>query len=267
MYKTKWLSLLLVLTLIVALTLTGCGGGNNNTPDPDEEEGITVKIGSQGYPEVEILAELAKALVEENTPHKVEHVRNLGSSLGAHEATIAGQLDMNNNFTGTLFLGLYEQDGLTDEWRDPDKVHAYLQEHMLEDYGMFVFPSYGYNNTYAIAVPRTWAEENNVTKQSDLEPFAKDMTLAVTPTWLNYPGQGYPEYTELYGFSFKNTVEMNTGLMYIAIANDEVDAINSYSTDGQLVSGDLIALEDDKGFNPPYYGVLIANNDSWQQID
>ncbi|NLZ92559.1 MAG: hypothetical protein GX922_00875 [Firmicutes bacterium] len=253
MQRTKFIIVLLALALFVTTALTGCGSQK-------EQEGITLKLGSQGFVEVEILAELAKILVEEQTPHKVEHVRNLGSSLAAHEATADNQLQMNNNFTGTLFLGLLEQE-LTDEWRDPDKVFQYVKDQMMEKYNMFVFPSYGYNNTYCLAVPRKWAEEHNVTKQSDLAPYAKDMTLAITAPWANIPGQGYNEYTELYGFKFGKTVEMNSSLMYIAIEKGEVDAINCFSTDGQLVAADLIALEDDLGFNPPYYGILIVRND------
>lgn len=252
MQKTKFITVLLVLTLLVAV-LAGCG-------QQEENEGITFKLGSQGFVEVEILAELAKIIVEEHTPHKVDHVRNLGSSLAAHEATVGNQLQMNNNFTGTLFLGLLDQE-LTDEWRDPDKVFQYVQEQMMEQHNMYVFPSYGYNNTYCIAVPREWAEKHNVTKQSDLAEYAQDMTLAITAAWADIPGQGYKEYTELYGFTFGKTVEMNSALMYIAIGNDEVDAINCFSTDGQLVAGDLLVLEDDLGFNPPYYGILIVRND------
>lgn len=46
------------------------------------------------------------------------------------------------------------------------------------------------------------------------------------------------------------------------IDKGEVDAINVYSTDGQLAAQDLVALEDDKDFNPPYNGVLVARNDT-----
>jgi glycine betaine/choline ABC-type transport system substrate-binding protein len=256
----RFISLLLLLILVLAGTLTGCGKGDTAGSTSAEEKGVTLKIGSQGYAEVEILAELVKILIEEKTPHKVEHVRNLGSSLAAYEATIKGQLDMCNNFTGTLFLGLYEE-GLAEEYRDPQKVWEFVRENLAKDHGVTVFPSYGYNNSYCVAVPRKWAEENNINKQSDLAPFAQDLRLAVTPSWLNYPRQGYKEYTELYGFTFKEAVEMNRSLMYMAIANGEVDAINAYSTDGELLVGDLKILEDDKGFNPPYYGILLVRTE------
>lgn len=239
-------------------TLCSCNGGEPE--GEDTEKGTTFKIGSQGYAEVEILGELVKALIEENTVHKVNHITNLGSSLAGHEATVRGDLDMYPTFTGTLFLGLLEQT-LTDENRDPDNVYNYVHEKMLEKYNMYIVPPYGYNNIYAIAVPREWAEENNVTKQSELAPFATDMILAVDHSWLHYPGQGYKEYTDLYGFKFKETPEMDFGIMYNAIAKGEVDAINCYSTDGQLVAQDLLVLEDDLGFNPPYNGILAVRNE------
>jgi osmoprotectant transport system substrate-binding protein len=247
-----------VFTIVAAvslLLLSGCGGNKEST------EGAVLKIGSQGYAEVEILGELAKALIEENTPHKVEHITSLGSAIAGHEATVRGDLDMNTSFTGTLFLGLLQQE-LTDEWRDSDKVFQYVHEKMLEKYGLYAVPPYGYNNTYAVAVPRAWAEQHNVTKQSDLKPFAKDMVLAVDQSWKNYPGQGYKEYTELYGFEFKATPEMDFGIMYMAIDKGEVDAINCYSTDGQLIAQDLLVLEDDLGFNPPYNGILVVRNET-----
>ena len=247
---------ILVVSIVLALALSGCSGG--------QKEGTTFKVGSQGYAEVEILAEMAKALIEAKTPHKVEHVRNLGSSMAMHEATVSGDLHINTSFTGTLFLGLLEQK-LTDEYRNPTKVYEYVRDNMKAKYKFEVLPPYGYNNTYAIAVPRAWAEERKITKQSDLAPYAKDMIIAVDQTWKTYPGQGYKEYTELYGFTFKDAPEMDFGIMYRAIAQGEVQAINAYSTDGQLIAQDLLVLEDDKGFNPPYNGILVVRGDVLEQ--
>ena len=251
-HRKKVFVLMLAVVAAIAAIVAGCSSSRKNER--------VFKVGTQGYAEVEILGEIVKAIIEEKTAYQVQHVKSLGSAIAAHEATVRGDLDMHTGFTGTSFLGLFEQT-LTDEWRDPDKVYTYVRDQYLEQYNMYVFPPYGYNNTYAVAVPRQWAEKHNVTKQSDLAPYAKDMVLAVDQTWKDYPGQGYKEYTELYGFAFKETPQMDFGLMYQAIAKGEVDDINCYSTDGQLIAQDLLVLEDDKGFNPPYNGVLICRND------
>jgi len=252
--RTRMIALVVALAVLLVLPLSACGKSGGT------QKSVTFKVGTQGYAEVEILGELWKALVESKTPHKVEHVRSLGSSTAGFEATIRNDLQMFTSFTGTLYLGLLEQK-LTDEYRDPDKVFAKTKELLQEKHKLYAAPPYGYNNTYAVAVPRAWAEANKVTKQSELAPFAKNMVLAVDQTWLSYPGQGYKEYTELYGFTFKSTPAMEMGLIYRAIANKEVDAVNVYSTDGQLVAQDLVVLEDDKGFNPPYNGILVLRQD------
>ncbi|MEW6662915.1 MAG: glycine betaine ABC transporter substrate-binding protein [Bacillota bacterium] len=261
--KQKVVVVLLV-AMVLLLSLAGCGGekGSQGQEQPKQEtpKSETFKIGTQGYTEVVILGEMVKALIEANTPHKVQHVSNLGTSLASHEATVRGELHINTTFTGTVFLGLLEQK-LTDEYRDPDKVYQFVKKAFQEKYNLYAFAPYGYNNTYAIAVPRKWAEENNVAKISDLKPFAPNMTIGVDHSWKSYPGQGYKEFTELYGFEFKRVPEMDFGLMYRAISKGEIDAICAYSTDGQLLAHNLLVLEDDKGFNPPYNGILVARMD------
>lgn len=256
--KKSRLFVAITFALVFALALVGCG--DQKTGNNDKDEFATFRIGTQGYAEVETLAEIVKTIIEEKTPHKVEHIKNLGSVLAGHEATLQDNLDMYTSFTGTAFLGLFEQT-LTQENRDPEKVYQYVAEHYLEEFDLYAVPPYGYDNTYAIAVPRKWAENNNVTKISDLTSHASKMTLAVDQTWKDYPGQGYKEFTELYGFEFKETPQMDFGLMYRSIEMGDVDAICAYSTDGQLAAQDLLVLEDDLQFNPPYNGILVLHNE------
>jgi osmoprotectant transport system substrate-binding protein len=193
--KAVFKILTLVLTLaMLASVLVACADNSSKS--------TTIKIGSQGYAEVEILAEIFKAVIEAKTDHKVEHVRSLGSAMAGFEATKSNDLQAFTGFTGTFFLGLLEQE-MTDENRDPQTVYEITRDMMDEQYDMYCAEPWGYNNTYGIAVARTWAEENNVKTQSDMAKFAPDMKLAVDQTWLNYPGQGYNEYTKIYGLSTK----------------------------------------------------------------
>jgi osmoprotectant transport system substrate-binding protein len=264
--RKKRFPAVLALVVVLALLATGCAGGGQAPEAPGGQaankpgDGSTLRIGSQGYAEVEIQGEIAKALIEAKTNHKVEHVKNLGSAMALHEAMVNGDLDMAISFTGTLFLGLLRQK-LTPEWRNPDKVWQYVHDEMLKKYGVYTFPAYGYNNVYAIAVPKATVEKLNLKKVSDLKPYAQDMVLATDTTWQDYPGQGYKEFQELYGFKFKDALPMDFGLMYRAVRSGEVDAVCTYSTDGRNISHNLVILEDDKGFNPPYYGILVARND------
>lgn len=253
--KHKIKLLTIVLALAMAMTvLVSCDGGSDGGP-------TTFKVGSQGYAEVEILGEIFKIVVEDKTEHSVEHVRSLGSAIAGFEATKGNDLQAFTGFTGTLLLGLLEQE-LNEETSDPQAAYEMTRDMMDEQYDMYCAEPWGYNNTYGIAVDRAWAEENNVVTQSDMAAFAPDMRLAVDQTWLNYPGQGYNEYAKLYGFEYKEVIPMDLGLIYEAFAKGEVDAVNCYTTDGQLVAMDMVVLEDDKKFNPPYNGILVLRNDT-----
>jgi osmoprotectant transport system permease protein len=52
--------------------------------------------------------------------------------------------------------------------------------------------------------------------------------------------------------------EMEIGLMYDAIKNNEVDLISGFSTDGRIMAYDLKTLKDDKNYFPPYHAFGIV---------
>jgi osmoprotectant transport system permease protein len=63
---------------------------------------------------------------------------------------------------------------------------------------------------------------------------------------------GYPKLAALYKLNL-NTKILNHGLLYRAAAEQEVDVICGYSTDGRIKAYDLTVLEDDKNAFPPYH--------------
>jgi osmoprotectant transport system substrate-binding protein len=251
----------IVWLLVLMLLLVSCGQPNRaSEAGPD---GITVRISSSDYGEVEILAEMVKALIENETDHKVERILNMTDFI-SFAAMGQGDLDMYTTFTGTQFMGTLEQE-LTPEWRDPDKVWQYVHERLLDEYGYYTFEPYGYNNVYGLAVSKVTAGKLKLKTISDIVPYAAEMVLATDQTFQDRPGQGYKEFCETYGFKFKNAVAMEMGLMYRALATKEADAAVVYTTDGRNSGQDLVVLEDDKQFNPPYYGMLIARADLLEQ--
>ena len=50
---------------------------------------------------------------------------------------------------------------------------------------------------------------------------------------------------------------MDQGLTYEALKNGELDVNVSFSTDGRIAKFNLVNLEDDAGFFPPYHCVPI----------
>lgn len=86
------------------------------------------------------------------------------------------------------------------------------------------------------------------------EPFR----AGVPPEFLERP-DGYRGLEEFYGFDIP-TVEMNASLMYEALANQRVDVIVGYSTDGRIKAFDLKVLQDDRRYFPPYDCAPLVTN-------
>lgn len=57
-------------------------------------------------------------------------------------------------------------------------------------------------------------------------------------------------------------LQMDPGLMYRCLADGTVDVINAFATDGRIRAYDLLVLEDDRGFFPPYEAMPIVRADT-----
>jgi len=74
---------------------------------------------------------------------------------------------------------------------------------------------------------------------------------------------GYKGLTQAYGFQFPDApMQMDAGLMYKACADGDVDVICAFATDGRIAAYDLVTLEDDKGFFPPYYAAPLVRGET-----
>lgn len=219
----------------------------------------TITIGSGNFAEPQILAEAVKILIEENTDLEVSHVRNFSGSSLIHSAFLAGDIDFYVSYTGTQFTGILGME-VTQEWKDPKKIEDYVQEQFYDRFDATWFDTFGFNNTYAVAVSRDFAEKRNITQISDLSEYASEMTIAMDNTFRERVGDGFDDFLQVYNLDFKRPVSMDYGLMYRAVGSGEVDAAIAYSTDGRIAALDLVIIEDDRHFFPPYDGALVARN-------
>lgn len=74
---------------------------------------------------------------------------------------------------------------------------------------------------------------------------------------------GYEGLKEHYDLSFAAPPkQMDPGLMYRAVADGTVDVIDGFATDGRIPAYNLVALEDDRGFFPPYYAAPVVRRET-----
>lgn len=227
-----------IMALLVAMTtlLTGCGAGNQ------------IIIGTQTFTETKILAEMYKGLIEDRSDLSVKVIPDLAASPLVLTSLRKGELDMGTLYSGEIFNGYFP----IEDTKDRERVLQQAQEGFKNTFDLVWMDSLGFENTYAFTVRRQLAEERGYKKISDVEKDADNLRLGVDTTWMERPSDGYPAFQKAYGFKFKQEYPMEQSLVYQAASNQQVDIVLAYSTDPRLKEYDLVTLEDDKQFFPPF---------------
>lgn len=213
----------------------------------------TITVGSKDFTEQRILANIYADLIEENTDLKVDRKLGLGGTQIVFTAVESGSVDFYVEYTGTIYSSLLKQ---TDK-RTPDETYDYVKQQLNDDYNLSVLDPIGFNNTYTLAVEPELAEKYNLKTFSDLAAVSDQLRIAPTIEIMNRP-DGLENLLTTYNMKFQKTTPMNSTLRYTAIDTGESDVIDAFSTDGLLKKFELVVLEDDKDYFPPYYAVPIV---------
>ena len=246
----KHLKSLFLLALAFTLLLSGCGQVASNKNEP-------VKIASTYISESQIVAHMIKILVERETDHPVEIINNLGSGTVVHQAMMRGDANVSAiRYTGTDLTGALGMDPIT----EPKKARKTVVEAFKKRFNQTYFDSYGFENTFAFMVTKETAKKYNLKKVSDMKRVANKLRAGVDATWVKRKGDGYEGFKQKYGYSFNEIRPMQIGLVYEALAHNKMDVVLGYTTDGRIQSYDLVILEDDLHFFPPYDAAPVAND-------
>ena len=234
-----------IITLIALIGLAACGGEK------------TVIIGSKEFTEQVILREMMAALIEGNSDIEVDQ-KFLGGTLICFESLKNGKIDLYAEYTGTALTAILKQEPMT----DPQAVYDNVKDAFTKQYELVWLKPLGFNNTYTVTMRKAQAEELGVKKISDLEAHKDKLTSGFTHEFMER-ADGYPGLVKHYGWSLgKEPKGLDPGLMYKAIADGEVDLICGFATDGRIPAFDLVMLEDDKQFFPPYYAAPVVRSDT-----
>lgn len=251
---------------VAAATVTG-------GPAVFAQDKPTVKVGSKDFTEQLILGEIIAQLLEDNG-YPVERQFNIGTLI-VHEAMVNGDVDTYIEYTGTGLIAILghelpprNEEGSEDETASTpeasgsyaEKVYDIVAEDYPEEFGVEWLEPWGFNNTYAIAMRREHAEELGITKISELTPIAGDLTLGSTAETIARE-DGVIGLEKVYGLEFGDVMSLDLGLLYSALRDGEVDVITCNSTEGRIQSMDLVVLEDDLEFYPPYYAAPVVRQD------
>lgn len=216
----------------------------------------TVRIGAKNFTEQELLGELVAQLIERHTDLKVQRRFGLGGSDICHAALVGGELDLYVEYTGTALLNILKYQVI----HNGDEAFSTVAKAYRDRYDLEWLPPIGFNNTYTITVRSATADELDLTTISDLRPRGGQLSGGFTSEFMERP-DGYPGLHKLYGFKLNSTVDLEPGLMYQAVAQEQVDVICAFATDGRLTAYDLRVLDDDQHFFPPYDAAPIVRGE------
>ncbi|HUB00015.1 MAG TPA: glycine betaine ABC transporter substrate-binding protein [Terracidiphilus sp.] len=232
----------------IAAALTGCEPPRPNHP----------VIGAKNFTEQVILGELLAQEIEAKSGLRVERRFYLAGSYICQQALVAGRIDAYVEYTGTALTAILKQP--ID--RNPQQVLATVRLLYQTRYHVTVTPPLGFENTFAMVIRSEDARRLHLTTLSQAARYTPQWRLGVGYEFQQRP-DGLPGLSKAYGLNFAAPPRvMDLGLLYRALISHQVDMIAANSTDGQIAEFNLVVLEDDKHFFPPYDAVPLVRDDA-----
>jgi osmoprotectant transport system permease protein len=212
-----------------------------------------IVVGSKDFTEQLILGEIVAQTIERETGLPVRRRLNLAGTLLCDRALLTGDIDVYVEYTGTALTAVFHRPLSTDRETVLNTVRQ-----LYADSGRNLLPPLGYDNTFAILVRGSDAREKDLRTIDDAAKVAPTWRAGFGYEFLERP-DGYRGLARTYGLAFRSPPQvMELTLTYRALASRQVDLIAGDTTAGLIKSLDLVQLEDNRHFFPPYDAVPVA---------
>jgi osmoprotectant transport system substrate-binding protein/osmoprotectant transport system permease protein len=173
----------------------------------------------------------------------------LGSNV-IFDALASNDVDVYVDYSGTLWVNQFHQSDTPPR----EQLLAELKA-TLEKQNITLFGELGFENAYALVMPKKRAEALGIHSIADLAAHAPTLSIAG-----DYEFFSRPEWAALksaYGLAFRTQRTMQPDFMYAAVASGEVDVIAGYTSDGLIAKYDLAVLDDPRHAIPPYDAIVL----------
>jgi len=241
----------LLLVLIGLVFVLGVVASFRSAKTETTTQGNRVVIASKDFTESIILAEIAAQLLEARGV-SVERQFELGGNL-PHEALLSGKVDLYPEYTGTAYAAILHHTPIS----NPRQVYEQVKQEYATQFGLDISPPLGFENTFAMLVRGEDSRRLKLTTISDATPHAPQWRAGMGQDFMSR-ADGFPGFSKAYGLKFREVREMDLSLTYIALASKQVDLIAGNSTEGRIATLDLVQLEDDRHYFPPYEAVYVV---------
>ncbi|HYX27016.1 MAG TPA: ABC transporter permease/substrate-binding protein [Pyrinomonadaceae bacterium] len=249
--RTKSLRVVAAIIVIIGASLIGIASWRTLRKRPPQSKNRGhVTVGSKDFTESNLLAEIVAQMLEAQNVD-VDRKFDLGGNL-AHTAIVGGQIDLYPEYTGTAFTAILHHQPIS----DPKAVYDQVTREYENQFDLRISPPLGFDNTFAILVRGEDARRLNLKTVSDAAKYAPRWHAGFGHDFIDRQ-DGFPGLSRNYGLRFASVSDMSLDLTYTALASHKVDMIAGNSTDGRIAALDLVQLEDDRHYFPPYEAVFV----------
>src|SRR5690606_38125479 len=182
----------------------------------------TLTIGSKNFTEGYILAEIIAQISERVGEVKVIRRLGQGGTGITYQALQKGEIDLYPEYTGTISETILKQPQLKD-W---EQISIALEKHNLR-----LSQSFGFNNTYALAMRDTHAKSLSLNNLSELNKYST-LAAAFSHEFMRRQ-DGLNQMMSHYGMKLTNVRAMEHSLAYQALEDGKVEFVEVYSTDAK----------------------------------
>lgn len=244
----------------VSMSLVACSATPPATDGAKSAAKGPIRVGSKIDGEGALLGQVILAVLEKNG-FTVEDKTRTGATDVVRKALLSGQIDVYPEYTANALL-VFNKDKAVDPAILKDAAATYDEAAKLDlANGVIWLKPAPANNTWAVALPRSFAEANGITSMEDWAAYVnKGGAVKIVGSQEFFTSAAaMPAFEAAYGFKLKKdqVVALATGDTAVTekAAAQETDGANAamaYGTDGTIAALDLVVLTDPKGAQPIY---------------
>jgi osmoprotectant transport system substrate-binding protein len=259
--KLAWIRAPACALLVTAALLASACGEDERDPGSAQPQGARLRItlGTQEFPEARLLGELWRQALAVNG-YTVDLRKRIGPAADLDQALKDGEIDGHVAYTGTVLsvVAGEEVSGL-----DPKETYRQVKA-FYDRRGMAVSEMTPFENVDAIATTDAFAQDERLKEIADLRKL-KSFTLGARPEFEDLY-LGLKGLQEVYGLTNAKFKPITVGAQYTALDEGDVDAVNAFSTDPQLESGDYTVLEDPELLFGSQNVVMVVDADKLDRV-
>ena len=239
----------IVACLIVGLWATGIVGCTKERP---------ITVGSKNFTEQVILGEIVAQHLEHRLGRHVDRQLNLGGTFLVHQALVNGDIDLYPEYTGTALATVLKLPPA----HDPVAAFGLVRAEYRAQFGLEWMDPLGFNNTFAMVIRGDEARKNKTATLSEAARYSPGWDLGVGYEF-QQRSDGLVGLLKTYGLPVLGSPRtMDLGLLYKALEQRQVSMVAGNATDGQLSVLDVVVLQDDKHYFPPYDCAFAVRRES-----